>query len=317
MGSGCGRCSQIDHGGTPRQIGHRCTWDHLRRAVRDGHGTRPRHRPHAATPACPSANHAGARARQRHGGGDDSRHARRGLHTQIVSSDIEESTPMVSALGATPRRTTADPSAAIMAPLSVQYFKGGMRTSMPRSAPRGLCQFTQLTVGRESAADHESAHLVAFARVECLRDQDVGDRRRERCRDVGHRYRTARVFARLDPASYSGLEAGEREVVGVALVDPWVPSARAGRRLRWDRPREPGDPRGARPGTADSRACRPCRRPPLRRRPGCGPSSVTSGGDVVNKQQRRVSARDHQRHRALGELAHGPIRRQRRGRSRD
>src|SRR5688572_23866112 len=38
--------------------------------------------------------------------------------------------------GATPARATAEPSAAIIAPLSVQYRMGGIRTSTPASAHR-------------------------------------------------------------------------------------------------------------------------------------------------------------------------------------
>lgn len=49
-------------------------------------------------------------------------------------SGIDESTPMFNSLGVRPRRATALPSAAIIAPLSVQKRIGGMRTSIPASA---------------------------------------------------------------------------------------------------------------------------------------------------------------------------------------
>src|SRR5690606_29215953 len=85
----------------------------------------------------------GSRTCRHHQGRDGKRDdagSRGPLHAVIRSKGIDESTPMPSPLGSTPRATTALPSAAIIAPLSVQYLSGGIRTVIPRSAPRACAR---------------------------------------------------------------------------------------------------------------------------------------------------------------------------------
>ena len=139
---------------------------------------------------------------------------RRG-QTWISVTGSVESAPKPRSDGAWPAMMSCAPSAAIIAPLSVQSDSGGMRSAMPAASARCCATSRSRRVRDDAAAEQQPRHAEVGARGDRLADEHVDDRLAEARRDVGDRHRLARRLALLDPAGDGGLQAREAEVVAV------------------------------------------------------------------------------------------------------
>ncbi len=117
--------------------------------------------------------------------------------------------------GACPAMMSCAPSAAIIAPLSVQSDSGGMRSAMPAASAR-CCATSRSRAFATTPPPSSSRGTPRSGQAAIgLRDEHVDDRLAEARRDIGERHRLAGRLALLHPAGDGGLQAREAEVVAV------------------------------------------------------------------------------------------------------
>ena len=166
--------------------------------------------------------------------------------------------------------TSWAPSAATMAPLSVQSERFGTSSRIPAAAVRSASR-PQPRVRRHAAAQQQRTDALLAAGQHGLAGDHVQDSLLEARRDVGHRRLCAFCFEPFDAPRHRSLQSGKGGIVAMRTRGLGRPHVFRRRQTA----REPdglpvaGFPARRSPalrGNRDPAAVPPCQRPPRRRR---------------------------------------------------